>query len=214
MSVTRWAGALFLTLSFAAPAQVAVLRIQVVEGDGAVHAPGSRAARPLAVRVTDETGKPVFAAALSFHLPEDGPGGVFASGLRTEVASTDAGGLASLRGMRLNRLPGSFQIRIFASKEQARAGVISNQYIAAARSEAAARAHPDWRKWIAVAALVGAGAAAGVLAAGKAGAASAQPPTAAPTTPTATTAPTTPPASAATPTAPTIGLPIITVGMP
>jgi len=214
VSETGWAGALFLTLSCAAPAQVAVLRIQVVEGDGAVHTPGSRATRPLVVRVTDETGKPVSAAALSFHLPEDGPGGVFAGGLRTEVESTDSGGLASLRGMRLNRISGSFQIRIFASKEQARAGVISSQYIADARSEVAAKARSGWRKWIAVAALVGAGAAAGILAAGRTGAAaSALPPAAAPTAPTISTTPATA-ATPTTPAAPSIGLPTITVGMP
>jgi hypothetical protein len=188
---------LLLALSCAAPAQVAVLQIQLVEGDGAVHAPGSRAARPLVARVTDETGKPVSGAALSFHLPEDGPGGVFAGGLRTEVASTDSGGLASLRGLRLNRISGSFQIRIFASKEQARAGVISNQYIAGARGGTAAKARSGRLKWIAVAALVGGGAAAGILAAGRTGVAASAPP-----------------AAAASPAAPTIGQPTFTVGKP
>jgi hypothetical protein len=195
MKAKVWAGALFLALSCAAPAQVAVLRIQVVEGDGAVHAPGSRAARPLVVRVTDETGQPVSGAAVSFHVPEDGPGGVFAGGLRTEVGSTDSGGAASLRGLRLNRISGSFQIRIFASKEQARAGVISNQYIAGARSGVAAKARTGWRKWIAVAALVGGGAAAGLLAAGRTGGAASQP-------------------AAAAASAPAIGQPAITVGKP
>ena len=189
-----------MTLSCTAPAQVAVLQIQVVEGNGAVHAPGSRAARPLTVRVTDETGQPVPGAALSFHLPEDGPGGVFSSGLRTEVASTDSGGLASVRGLRLNQVPGSFQIRIFASKEQARAGVISNQYIADARSGVAAQARSGRRKWIAVAALAGAGAAAGILAAARSGAAASTPAVAA--------------AAAVAPGAPAIGQPSIAVGKP
>ena len=151
----------------------------MVEGDGAVHVPGSRAARPLVVRVIDETGKPVSGAAVSFHLPEDGPGGVFAGGLR------------------LNGIPGAFQIRIFASKEQARAGTISNQYVADARSGVAAQARSGVRKWIAVAALVGGGVAAGILTAGRAGGAA--------STPT--------PAPAII--APTIGQPaIITVGKP
>ncbi len=193
MKAKVWAGAVLLALSCAAPAQVAVLRIQVVEGDGAVHAPGSRAVRPLVVRVTDETGQPVSGAAVSFHLPEDGPGGVFAGGLRTEVGSTDSGGLASLRGLRPNRISGSFSIRIFASKEQARAGVISNQYIADARSGVAAKARTGWRKWIAVAALVSGGAVAGLLAAGRTGGAASQP-------------------AAAVAGAPAIGQPAITVG--
>ena len=169
-----------------------------MQGDGAVHAPGSRAARPLVARVTDENGKPVAGAAVSFHLPEDGPAGVFATGLRTEVASTDSGGLASVRGLRLNRISGPFQIRIIASKEQARAGVISNQYIADARSGMAAKARSGRRKWMAVAVVVGGGAAAGILAAGRSGTAA---------SPQA-------PASAESPSAPAIGQPTITVGKP
>jgi hypothetical protein len=41
------------------------------------------------VEITDETGKPISGAAVSFHLPEDGPGGTFASGLRTDLVSHD-----------------------------------------------------------------------------------------------------------------------------
>src|ERR1041385_729508 len=108
-----------------APAQVAILRIQVVEGEGGVHRPGSRSSRPLTLEVTDEMSKPVASAAVSFHLPEGGPGGVFGSGLRTDVATTDARGRASMRGYLANRTPGRFQIRIVASKEQARAGTVS-----------------------------------------------------------------------------------------
>jgi hypothetical protein len=121
-----------------ATAQVAILQLQVVEGEGAVHAPGSRSARPLTVVVTDETGRPVAGAAVSFHLPEDGPSGAFANGLRTEVATTDVRGRASVHGLQVNRVGGRFAIRIVASKEQARAGVISFQYVA----ETAAAARP------------------------------------------------------------------------
>src|ERR1044071_5355988 len=95
--------ALAATLAGAAIAQVAILQIQLVEGEGAVHAPGSRSSRPLTVEVTDETGKPVPGAAVSFHLPEDGPGGAFGNGLRTEVATTDSHGRACLHGLQLNR---------------------------------------------------------------------------------------------------------------
>jgi len=61
----------------AAP-EVAILQIRVLEGDGAIHA----LARAPAGRCPcnhDETGKPVEGAAVSFRLPDDGPGGVFAS---------------------------------------------------------------------------------------------------------------------------------------
>jgi hypothetical protein len=164
------------------------------------------------VEITDETGKPVPGAAVSFHLPEDGPGGAFVNGLRTDVATTDAQGRASLHGMQVNRISGRFQIRIMVSKEQARAGTVCSQYItgssqpqsAADRSTEAsssvpaapAASGPHHRgKWIAVAAVVGGGAILGILAAGRFG--SAAPP----------------PAPSAGP-ALTIGPPSITVGKP
>ena len=140
-----------------------------MEGEGAVFAAGGRSPRPLVVQVTDETGGPVSGAAVTFHMPEEGPGGVFANGLRTELAVTDAGGRASVRNLRLNRIPGQFDIRIVAAREQARAGTISSHYISdygrargtarPTRTQARSR-----RKWVAVA-LLAAGAAGGGLAA-------------------------------------------------
>ncbi len=162
----RLATALAFALSCTATAQVAILQIQIVSGEGAVHAPGGRIAVPLIVRVTDDAGRPVAGASVSFHLPEDGPSGTFSNRMRTDTALTDARGQVSLRGIRVNRIPGPFQIRIVASKEQARAGVLSNQYIAAANS-GVAKARSSRRKWIAALALVSGGAAAGVLAAGR-----------------------------------------------
>jgi hypothetical protein len=147
-------------------AQVAILQIRVIEGDGAVHQPGSRSLRPITVEITDETGKPVPGAAVSFHLPDGGPGGAFVNGLRTEVVITDARGRVSLHGLLANRTPGRFQVRILASKEQARAGTVSFQYVAEVRGGAAAGAasRAGGRKWIAVAAAVAGGAVAGILA--------------------------------------------------
>lgn len=134
--------ALWLWGAVPALAQVAILQIRVIEGEGAVHLPGSRSSRPITVEITDETGKPVAGAAVSFHLPEDGPGGAFVNGLRTEVLITDAQGRASLHGLVANRVPGRFQIRILASKEQARAGTVSFQYVAESRGGAAKLAAP------------------------------------------------------------------------
>ncbi len=153
--------ALAVTLLCPAIAQVAILQIQFLEGDGAVHAPGSRSTRPLVVEVTDETGKPAPGAAVSFHLPDEGPGGSFANGLRTEVAVTDAHGRVALHGLQLNRIAGRFQIRVIASKEQARAGAVSSQYVAEPRSGVATAASPSRSrtKWIVVAAVLGGGAA-------------------------------------------------------
>ncbi len=125
-----------------ATAQVAILQIQVIEGEGGIYAPGARANRPLVVEVTDETGAPVAGAAVSFHMPEDGPSGTFTNGLRTEVVTTDERGRAVLRAMQVNRVPGRFQIRIIASKEQATAGAVSNQYIVEAAGGKPAASKP------------------------------------------------------------------------
>jgi hypothetical protein len=186
-------------------AQVAVLHIQVIEGDGAINAAGSRSARPLTVEVTDETGKPVEGASVSFHLPEDGPGGVFGNGLRTDVTVTDARGRANLHTMLLNRTPGRLAIRIVASKEQARAGMVTFQYIAEPKNASApansSKSAPSFLhgrlKWVVIAALAGGAAAAGAVLAGKSGSG-------------ASTAP----AAAATTSGISIGSPVITVGKP
>ena len=106
-----------------------IIQLRVLEGEGAVYAIGSRATRGLTVQVTDESGKPVEGATVSFTLPIAGPGGTFKSGLRTEVLATQADGKAAIWGMQWNRLPGPFEIKITASKDQARAGIVSTQYL-------------------------------------------------------------------------------------
>jgi len=177
-------------------AQVTVLQIQVVEGEGAVHSPGAHAARPLTVSVTDDAGSPVASAAVTFHLPDDGPGGTFVNGLRTDVAITDSRGRATIRAFQANRVPGRFQIRIVASKEHARAGTISFQYIGEfAGRNAQAR---STRKWVIAAAAAAGGVLAGAMASRGS---SPQPP--------AFTPPVAVPAAL-----PTIGAPTISVGKP
>ena len=189
-----------MVLAAAAPAQVAILQIKVVEGEGAVHVPGARSPRPLTVEVTDETGKPVPGAAVSFHLPEDGPGGTFANGLRTEIVITDSHGRATLHGLQANRNGGRFPLRILASKEQARAGIVSFQYVAQLKPAAnptATRGHGAGHgKWIALGAAIAGGAVAGMVASHGSSAP-------APTAPSAVTVPPL-----------TIGNPTITVGKP
>lgn len=149
-------------LAGAAAAQVSILQIQVVEGEGVVHVPGARTNRAVTVAVADESGKPVAGAAVSFHLPDNGSGGTFGNGMRTDVAITDTRGHASVRSFQSNRLPGRFQIRIVASKEQARAGTVSFQYVGEATTGAAgARSH---RKWVVIAAATAGGVLAGTLA--------------------------------------------------
>jgi hypothetical protein len=117
----------FIVASLAV-AQDSVLHIKVVAEDSAQHAAGAHA-KPLTVEVTDATGRPVAGVRVSFQVPEEGPGGVFANGLRTDIAITGSNGLATEHGLQLNRVTGSFAIRITAAKDQMRAGTIARQSI-------------------------------------------------------------------------------------
>lgn len=145
-----------------------LLQIRVIEGEGAVHRAGARAGRPLMVQVTDETGKPVTEATVSFRLPEQGPSGVFPNDLKTDVVVTGSDGRASVSGMRWNETPGAFEIRITASKGQIRAGTVTAQYISGTAKadqtqQGSMPGSGDSRsKWIVIGAIA-AGAAAGGL---------------------------------------------------
>ena len=51
---------------------------------------GSKSDRPIAVQLTDETGRPLEGVAVSFRLPEEGPGGHL-KGVKTEIVDHNAG---------------------------------------------------------------------------------------------------------------------------
>jgi hypothetical protein len=145
-----------------APDNPAILQIRVIEGEGVAYPLGGRATRGVTVQVTDETGKPIEGASVSFRLPEEGPSGTFATGSRTEIALTKGDGRASIWGMQWNRTEGSFEIRITAAKGQARAGTVCPVYLSKASVETDAptsmklsRSH-KWL-WITVAVVAGAG---------------------------------------------------------
>jgi hypothetical protein len=176
----------------------AILQVHVVEGDGAVYAVGSRATKGIGIQVTDETGKPVDAATISFRLPDNGPTGTFANGSRTEIATTRADGRASAWGMQWNRSPGLLEIRITAVKGQTRAGILCSQYLTDATDAKASVAGSHnlggSHKWLWIAVAV-AGAAGGAVAAMAVGGKAST-------------------ASAASTAAVTIGTPTITLGHP
>ena len=104
-------------------------------------------------------------ATVSFRLPDSGATGTFNSGLRTEVVATGTDGRASVWGMRWNKTPGPVEIQITATKEQARASVVSTIYLSDKTApasggqgefKAAHHLHP-WL-WLAAAAAAGGGA--------------------------------------------------------
>jgi hypothetical protein len=152
-------------LVFAVSADASVIvQLRVVEGDGVTYRTGARATRGVTVLVTDEAGAPVEMASVSFRLPDQGATGAFNSGLRTEVVTTGPDGRASVWGMQWNKTPGTVQIHITAVKEQARAGIVSTQYLSdsvapKAGGEGVFAASHTGHKWVWI----------GLLAAGAAG---------------------------------------------
>lgn len=166
-----WRGLLCCVLAWAVPATNAsvIIQLKIIDGEGMVYRTGARATRGLTVLVTDEAGKPVQNASVSFRLPDSGPGGVFNSGLRTEIVTTGADGHASVWGMQWNKTAGPMEIRITAVKDQARAGILCTQYLndAAAVPQSGGEgvfkaSHHSKTKWLVIGALVGGAAAAGM----------------------------------------------------
>ena len=76
--------------------------------------------------VEDSSGAPVPSAAVSFRLPDDGPSGTFANGLRSEIAITGLDGRASIAPIHWADQPGTVPLRVTAAKGPLRAGVILN----------------------------------------------------------------------------------------
>jgi len=140
------------------------LQIRIQEGDGATYPIGSRATRGITIAVMDEAGKPVAGVTVGFSLPSTGPGGTFADGMKTEVLMTRADGRASVWGMKWNRQAGSFEVRITATKGQARAGTVCTQRLAEATGPSVAQGGSSHKwLWIALAAAGAAGAGVAVL---------------------------------------------------
>ena len=120
-------------------AQTSLLRVRAIDNDGAARAAGSRSAG-LAVEVTDELGKPVPGAVVTVRLPDDGPGGSFASGLSTTILTTGPDGRATTSPISWNRLAGTAEIRITAVSGRLRAGTVAACRLSEPEPEKAAAA--------------------------------------------------------------------------
>lgn len=129
-----------LLIPCASTAQNNALHITVVSGQDTTHVAGAHVAKPITIEVTDAAGQPVEGARTSFQLPEEGPGGILSTGLRTDLAVTDSHGRATLRGFQLNRTPGQFNVRVTVAKEQARAGIVVRQRIGDASATSGSQA--------------------------------------------------------------------------
>ena len=141
-----------------------VLRVRTLDGEGQVYGMGTRVSHPVTVQVTDETGKPVAGASVSFQLPDDGPGGAFTGGMHTDIAITAADGKASAAGILWDRTPGPVSLRVTAAKDQMRAGAIVSMYVSDAQVSSAKTQAGGHRKgkWLTIGLVVGGAAATGL----------------------------------------------------
>lgn len=130
----------------AAQAQTAParLRIDVLEGEGAINNISEHRAREPVVRVLDDKGAPVKGASVTFLLPGTGPSGEFGGGVRVLTAFTDEKGEAVGRGLAPNQSAGPFQIRAVASFQGLTASAVINQTNALARASAGRTSKKFW----------------------------------------------------------------------
>lgn len=105
---------LMASLAFAAQNK-GVLKVSVVQGDGAFNDIKKKVAHEAVVEVRDESDHVVPNARVVFTAPSTGPGGSFADGEKTYIATTDAQGRATARGFTPNSTEGRFEIRVTAS---------------------------------------------------------------------------------------------------
>lgn len=178
-----------LTLPLASAQETipAGLKIEVVEGEGAINNIAEGRARDPVVRVTDDDNRPVAGAAVTFLLPELGAGGTFPTGSLVTLTTGDDG-VAAARGLKPNNVAGEFQIRVTASYRGVTARALITQNNAAPSAPVAKKGSG---KTIAILAILGGGAAgAAVALAGKGGStasATPAPPAPAPRPPTTIT---------------------------
>jgi hypothetical protein len=169
----------------AAAQTAASIGIVVVAGEGAINNVNERVTRDVIVLVEDQNHKPVSGAAVSFFLPNEGPGGTFANGTNSLTTTTNEQGRAAARGIQFNNQAGPMPIRVSASYAGRTASIVINQSNVTSGTSSAGRGigggagggMSRTTKWIIIGAVIGAGAAAGVALGGKGSSSTPAPPT-------------------------------------
>jgi hypothetical protein len=151
---------MLLCAAFVLAQQPAELRLEVLEGNGAINNVRTRTAREPVVQVTNATGAPVSGAVVTFVLPAIGAGGSFANGEKVLSIRTEEDGRAVASGLKPNSVVGQFQIRVNATYEGRSASTTIVQTNASPASGNSARS-----KKLIILGLVAGGVAGGVAAA-------------------------------------------------
>ena len=151
-----------------------MLKIVILEGEGAINNVRQRTAREPIVQVQDVNNRAVAGAVVLFTLPDRGAGGIFPNGSTSLTVTTDAQGRAIATGLRTNNIAGRFQIRVDASYQGQRANATITQSNAMTTAAAGGGASG---KLIAILAIAGGAAAGGAIAATRGGKAAPPAPT-------------------------------------
>jgi len=104
------------------------LHIHLVDGPGPAR-PQTKSSKGFVFQITDSTGSPVTGAAVALRLPDDGPNGSFASGLRAWVAYSDAAGIARFPVIEWGAQSGQAQLKISAAKGSTHAALMIEQQL-------------------------------------------------------------------------------------
>lgn len=164
MFTLRTRTAFLLASVIVGAAQTSDLRLEVLEGNGAINNVRSRTARQPVVRVSDTSGAPVAGAVVTFILPAIGASGTFAGGEKVLSIRTDEDGRAVASGLRPNSAVGQFQIRVNAVHSGRNASATIVQTNASPAEGASARS-----KKLIILGLIAGGVAGGVAAAASGG---------------------------------------------
>jgi hypothetical protein len=116
-----------------------LLKLTVVSGNGAVHDLRTNSTVPTIVELRDDRDQPVLRGAVTFMLPETGPGGRFADGSRSLFVLTDPRGRATLTGFIPNQQEGPFQIAVEATASGNTARAMIRQFNNSVASFSASR---------------------------------------------------------------------------
>jgi hypothetical protein len=144
-----------LVMNLTVAAQGEAIHLEIMEGDGAINNIRSSHTKEPVVRVEDANNRGVPGAVVTFLVPSDGPGVVFADAATSLTLTTDDRGEVVPRGLHPNRNVGPFQIRVTASAH----GMTANAAISQTNVDPGS--HTSSRK-IVILAAVGGAAAAGV----------------------------------------------------
>ena len=106
----------------------APLHVHLVEGPGPAP-PQTKSSKGFVFQVTDSAGSPVPGAAVALRLPQDGPNGSFASGLRAWVAYSDDAGIARFPLIEWGAQSGQAQLKITAAKGPAHSALMIEQQV-------------------------------------------------------------------------------------